>query len=146
MGVACMQKAESRRQKAEGRRQKAEGGEHKAENTCRTAFCLLLTAFGLLLTACCVPALGQLGAPQGNSPLYSSRPYSPAAPTGLPAALEGIGIDQRLNEHLPLDATFHDENGTEVKLGQYFGKRPVVLALVYYDCPMLCTQILNGMV
>jgi protein SCO1/2 len=47
---------------------------------------------------------------------------------------------------LPLDLVFNDENGQQVKLGQYFGKKPVVLALVYYDCPMLCTQVLNGMV
>jgi Uncharacterized protein SCO1/SenC/PrrC, involved in biogenesis of respiratory and photosynthetic systems len=41
---------------------------------------------------------------------------------------------------------FRDESGQPVKLGQYFGQKPVVLALVYYDCPMLCTQVLNGMV
>ena len=55
-------------------------------------------------------------------------------------------IEQRLNSQLPLDATFRDEYGQTVQLGKYFGKRPVVLALVYYECPMLCTQILNGMV
>ncbi|PWT79956.1 MAG: SCO family protein [Acidobacteria bacterium] len=100
----------------------------------------------IVLSAFCVPVAAQLGAPQGNSPLYSSRPYSPSAPSGLPKALEGVGIDQKLNQQLPLDAVFHDENGTEVRLGQYFGNKPVVLSLVYYDCPMLCTQILNGMV
>lgn len=110
------------------------------------ALCLLPTATCLLLTLFCFTVQAQLGAPQGNSPLYSSRPYSPAAPSGLPRALEGVGIDQKLNEQLPLDAVFRDEDGDEVKLGQYFGNRPVVLALVYYDCPMLCTQILNGMV
>ena len=57
-----------------------------------------------------------------------------------------MGIDQKLNQQLPLDLTFRDENGQVVKLGQYFGKRPVVLSLVYYNCPMLCTQVLNGMV
>src|SRR5204862_2432857 len=41
--------------------------------------------------------------------------------------------------------SFRDENGQPVKLGQYFGRRPVVLSLVYYNCPMLCTQVLNGM-
>lgn len=112
----------------------------------RSAYCLLPSAFCLVLIAFCSPTLAQLGNPQGNSPLYSSRPYSPTAPSGLPTALAGVGIDQKLNEQLPLDAVFRDEEGTEVKLGQYFGKKPVVLALVYYDCPMLCTQILNGMV
>ncbi len=63
-----------------------------------------------------------------------------------PGALKGIGIDQRLNEMLPLSLPFRDEVGREVKLGDAFGKRPVVLALVYYNCPMLCTQVLNGLV
>jgi protein SCO1/2 len=64
-----------------------------------------------------------------------------------PSALTGVTIEQRLNSQLPLDATFKDEYGATVQLGKYFGKgRPVVLELVYYECPMLCTQILNGMV
>jgi protein SCO1/2 len=63
-----------------------------------------------------------------------------------PSPLKEVTIEQRLNSQLPLDAPFRDEHGRDVKLGDYFGKRPVVLALVYYDCPMLCTQILNGMV
>src|SRR5580700_8151372 len=63
-----------------------------------------------------------------------------------PSALTGVTIEQRLNSQLPLDATFRDENGQTVPLGKYFGKRPVVLALVYYECPMLCTQVLNGLV
>jgi protein SCO1 len=64
-----------------------------------------------------------------------------------PSALTGVTIEQRLNSQLPLNAPFRDEYGQAVTLGSYFGKgRPVVLALVYYDCPMLCTQILNGMV
>jgi protein SCO1 len=63
-----------------------------------------------------------------------------------PTPLKDVTIEQRLNTQLPLDATFRDEDGQTVPLGKYFGKRPVVLALVYYECPMLCTQILNGMV
>ncbi len=62
-----------------------------------------------------------------------------------PDALKGVGIDQRLNERLPLDLRFRDETGRDVALGDFFGKRPVVLALVYYNCPMLCTQVLNGL-
>jgi protein SCO1/2 len=63
----------------------------------------------------------------------------------LPQALEGVGIDQRLNETLPLDLEFVDEQGSRVTLGGYFGKKPVILALVYYECPMLCTLELNGL-
>jgi protein SCO1/2 len=63
-----------------------------------------------------------------------------------PTPLKEVTIEQRLGTQLPLDTTFRDETGRTVKLGDYFGKRPVVLALVYYECPMLCTQILNGMV
>jgi protein SCO1/2 len=63
-----------------------------------------------------------------------------------PSPLKEVTIEQKLNSQVPLDAAFRDENGRDVKLGDYFGKRPVVLALVYYDCPMLCTQILNGLV
>jgi protein SCO1/2 len=104
------------------------------------AFCLLLSVFFFL-----APAYGQL-VPKANSPLYSSRPYEPRAPSGLPKALAGVGIDQKLNEQLPLDLVFRNEKGEDVKLGSYFGKKPVVLSLVYYQCPMLCNQVLNGMV
>lgn len=64
----------------------------------------------------------------------------------VPDILEKVGIDQKLNAQVPLDAVFRDETGRQVKLGDYFGKRPVVLSLVYYECPMLCTQVLNGAV
>ena len=83
-----------------------------------------------------------------NSPLYSPRYYDPAVQTsnGLPETLKKVGIEQRLGETLPFDTVFKDENGREVKLGEYFSKgRPVVLALVYYECPMLCNQVLNGL-
>jgi protein SCO1 len=60
--------------------------------------------------------------------------------------LQDVGFDQKLNMELPLDATFRDETGRSVALGDYFGKRPVILTLVYYECPMLCTQELSGLV
>ncbi len=64
-----------------------------------------------------------------------------------PTPLTNVNIEQKLNSQLPLDTTFKDETGADVKLGQYFdGKRPVILTLVYYECPMLCTQVLNGLV
>jgi protein SCO1/2 len=63
-----------------------------------------------------------------------------------PGLLSSIAIDQRLETQVPLDIPFVDETGRDVRLGEYFGKRPVILALVYYECPMLCTQVLNGLV
>jgi protein SCO1/2 len=66
-----------------------------------------------------------------------------------PAALNvsrDVGIDQRLDAQLPLDLSFRDENGTPVRLRDYFDTRPVILVLAYYRCPMLCTQVLNGLV
>ncbi len=63
-----------------------------------------------------------------------------------PAALQCVGIDQRLNGQVPLDLMFRDETGKSVRLGDYFDHKPVILALVYYRCPMLCTLTLNGLV
>jgi protein SCO1 len=62
-----------------------------------------------------------------------------------PELLKNVGVDQKLNESIPLDLKFNDENGKPVELRQYFGSGPVVLSLVYYNCPMLCTQVLNGL-
>jgi protein SCO1/2 len=99
-----------------------------------------------LIFAIATVVSAQMGVPQGSSPLYSSKPYEPAAPSGLPKVLKEVGIDQKLNQPLPAHAVFKDETGAAIKLGDYFGKRPIVMALVYYDCPMLCTQVLNGMI
>jgi protein SCO1 len=63
-----------------------------------------------------------------------------------PAILDKVGIDQRLNQQVPLDLTFNDENGQAVELKQYFGSKPVILALVYFQCPMLCSQVQSGLV
>ena len=119
----------------------------RKDSRLRHAFCVLTSIFWLMIFACgtAPTANGQL-VPQGNSPLYSSRPYEARAPSGLPKALNGVGVDQKLNEQLPLDLVFKNEKGESVKLGDYFGKKPVVLSLVYYQCPMLCNQVLNGMV
>lgn len=62
-----------------------------------------------------------------------------------PDLLKDVGIDQKLNQQVPLDLTFRDETGKTVQLSQYFGQKPVLLSLVYFNCPMLCTQVLNGM-
>lgn len=70
--------------------------------------------------------------------------YKPASPP--PQILSDISIDQNLSHTVPLNLAFKDENGRDVKLSDYFGAKPVILALVYYECPMLCTETLNGMV
>ncbi len=71
-----------------------------------------------------------------------------AAQPGMPDpnVFKEVGIDQKLNEQIPLDLKFRNEKGETVVLGEYFGSKPVIVSLVYYNCPMLCTQILNGMV
>jgi protein SCO1/2 len=63
-----------------------------------------------------------------------------------PPKLEGIGIEQKLGSQVPLNTVFRDEQGASVPLGKYFGSKPVLLAPVYYTCPMLCSQILSGVV
>ena len=70
--------------------------------------------------------------------------YKPATPP--PQILSNISIDQNLKQQVPLDLPFKDENGRDVRLSDYFGSKPVILSLVYYECPMLCTETLNGMV
>ena len=62
-----------------------------------------------------------------------------------PPALREVGIDQRLGESLPLDAPFRDDHGQSVTLGDLFGGKPVVLVMTYFECPMLCTLVLNGL-
>jgi protein SCO1/2 len=79
------------------------------------------------------------GAPSG----YKVEPGITAST--VPAALREIGFDQNLDQQLPLDAPFKDESGRDVRLGDFFGSRPVVLALVYFNCPMLCTQVMSGL-
>lgn len=95
----------------------------------------------LMLVATAPVALAQIGAPPPGG-----YPQAPGIPSStLPTALREIGFDQNLDQALPLDAVFRDEQGRTVRLGEYFGVRPVVLSFVYYDCPMLCTQVLTAM-
>jgi len=63
----------------------------------------------------------------------------------LPQVLQKVGIAQHLNQQLPLNASFVDETGKAVTIGDYFGKRPAILSLVYYNCPMLCSEELDGL-
>jgi protein SCO1/2 len=80
---------------------------------------------------------------QSNVPGINPTPGAPSSQ--MPAVLADVRFDQRLDAALPLDTPFRDEEGKAVKLGDYFGSKPVVLAFVYYECPMLCTQVLNGL-
>ncbi len=67
--------------------------------------------------------------------------------SNLPSSLRKVGFDQHLNEQAPLDVQFKDEAGKAVTLGDYFGHgKPVILVLAYFRCPMLCTEVLNGLV
>jgi protein SCO1 len=88
-----------------------------------------------------VSASAQISSAPG--PGYKQEPGIPAS--AIPAPLREIGFDQNLDQMVPLDTTFLDEAGRTVRLGDYFGKRPVVLLFAYYDCPMLCTQVINGL-
>jgi len=81
-------------------------------------------------------AYGQI--PDGGKPLGAAAP-------ALPQYLKNAGLEQRLNQPLPLTASFVDETGKAVELGTYFHERPVALALVYFKCGMLCPQVLHGM-
>ncbi len=75
--------------------------------------------------------------------LHAAAPVQ--TPQSLKEQLSMIGIDQNLGAQLPLATTFRDEQGREVRLGQYFGRKPVLVMLVYYECPGLCNAALNGL-
>jgi protein SCO1 len=92
---------------------------------------VLCTAFGTVL-----PIQGQQ---------YPAEKPLGATAQNAPAYLKNAGLDQRLNSALPLNDHFRDESGQDVPLGKYFGQRPVVMALVYFKCGMLCPQVLHGL-
>jgi protein SCO1/2 len=87
---------------------------------------------GLSITLLAASLLALPAAAQANGP---AAPYPPPP---------SINVEQRIDQKIPLDLEFRDEKGAPVRLGAYFGSRPVVLALVYYGCPMLCGQVLSG--
>jgi protein SCO1/2 len=64
--------------------------------------------------------------------------------TGRPAVVREVGIDQRIGDRLPLGTRFRDASGRDVALGDFFAERPVLVVPAYYECPMLCTLVLNG--
>jgi protein SCO1/2 len=99
-----------------------------------------LSALAFLMAMLAAPAAASQGQVMPGDRVSEAVPPAGA----MPALMQEIGLDQRLNAQLPLGLVFRDETGREVKLGDFFGKRPVILTLVYYECPMLCTQVLNG--
>ena len=106
-----------------------------------------LWALGLGLWAL---GCGDVAAAQPATPSsyqrYSGEPQERTESSNTaPPQLKDVTFRQKLNTTLPLDAMFRDENGRAVALGEYFGQRPVLLAFVYYSCPMLCTQVMNGL-
>ena len=101
---------------------------------------LQLACLAIVMAAC---ALAQPGQPAPALPSLSMQDTN--LKPALPGALQGVGIAQRLDQQVPLNLVFRDETGRQVSLASYFQSgKPVLLALVYYRCPMLCTQILNG--
>lgn len=99
----------------------------------------LLTLFALLALLA-APA----GWAQGRTGLAEPG-VAPDSAEETPEKLRRVGFDQNLGRPLPLDAAFVDEEGREVRLSDYFGKKPVMLSMVYYGCPMLCPMTLNGL-
>ncbi|HZU45120.1 MAG TPA: SCO family protein [Terriglobales bacterium] len=78
--------------------------------------------------------------------MMGPEPQVQTPPAGQrPPMLQNVGIQQNLNDQIPLNLHFKDEAGNDVTLGKYFGKRPVILNMVYYQCPMLCGEVLNGL-
>ena len=109
-----------------------------------TSHTLLLCAFYFVTCALCLPtdAAAQPGYPSG----YVDPAKPGTVSTDAVPQLRDVTFKQRLNERLPLDAPFKDEHGQAVTLGQYFTSgKPVILAFVYYSCPMLCMQVMNGL-
>jgi protein SCO1 len=103
----------------------------------RTVRGALALAAGLVLAASAASA-------QVSS--YGDKQMGEPASDHLPSVLNKVSIVQKLNTQIPLDGEFRDETGKAIRMGDYFGKRPAILALVYYNCPMLCSEELDGLV
>jgi len=104
----------------------------------------------LFISLTFVSFVSLVAAPQAHAqmtsapaPGFKREPSMPSS--SIPKPLREIGFDQNLDRQVPLDLPFADEQGRRVRLGDFFGTQPVVLALVYYDCPMLCTLVLNSL-
>lgn len=80
----------------------------------------------------------------GDSRFFKGEVQQEQQPTGIPKVLQSVGLDQRLDQQVNLATTVIDETGNRVQLASFFGARPVILIMAYYECPMLCTQVING--
>ena len=110
-----------------------------AANATRSKVVLAGLALALGLMAVPLPSSAQVSS-------YGDKTEGENTGDQLPTVLQKVQVTQHLNAQLPLDAAFVDEKGTPVKLGQYFdGKHPVVLTTVYYNCPMLCSEEMDGL-
>ena len=107
----------------------------------RTGGLVAVASLALCLSSAPVSGQKMTGSPASAG--YRREPGQVAS--ALPAPLREIGFDQNLGQRVPLDTTFRDESGQVVRVGQYFGARPVVLIFAYYDCPMLCSQVSIGL-
>jgi protein SCO1/2 len=96
----------------------------------------------MLPALCCALLACSLSAQVSS---YGDKQTGQNAGDQLPQVLQGVQVQQHLNQQLPMDARFVDDTGKPVRLGDYFGKHPAVLSLVYYNCPMLCSEELDGL-
>jgi protein SCO1/2 len=96
--------------------------------------------FGYVLSCAmvCGTAVGQVSS-------YGDKQQGVNRGDELPKVLKGVQVTQHLNQQLPMDATFVDETGKPVKLGDYFGQKPAIITTVYFNCPMLCSEELDGL-
>lgn len=109
-----------------------------------SAAALALLQLGALLAGTVIGALTATASAAAPAQVSVAEPGMPG--DVVPEALRGVGIDQRLGQTVPLGLVFRDETGREVRLAEYAGKKPILLTLNYYECPMLCTVALGGLV
>jgi protein SCO1/2 len=86
----------------------------------------------------CAPLIAQVSS-------YGDKQEGQNVGDELPQVLQKVAVSQHLNQQLPMDAQFVDDTGKTVRLGDYFGKKPAIVSLVYYNCPMLCSEELDGL-
>ena len=109
----------------------------------KRVLCTGCKVLGAALVACWAVSASAFAQPAAPGAEFDSRAGLPAS--AMPPVLRDVSFEQRLNQRLRLNLPFRDETGRGVRLGDYFGEKAVILALVYYNCPMLCTQVLSGL-